>query len=462
MLSVSFKEGKGLINKVNKFLQSGDKRTALIKKNIVGSFGLKMIDVVIDFLLVPLSLAYLTQTDYGIWLIVSSMVNWLNFFDIGISHGYRNKLAVALSKKNYELAKTYTSTTYVIIGLISLIMALLGSIIAPYVNWTQVLNTNPAYRETLDLVMLVVIISFAMQMSFRIITSIFLANQLPFYSNLINVIIKVTTITCIAALTFFTKSNLYYYATVFSVVPLIVLFISTLLFFNKKYKAYRPAISHFDKTIIRDLMGLGIKFFIIQLGATMLFLTDNIIIAQVLSPADVTPYQIALKYFSFVLVIFAIIITPYWSSITEAYDKNEFEWIRRSISSLNKIWMGGVVITLILFALFYPVLKIWVGNDINVPIFLAIQCAIFVTLQTKNGIYTHFLNGTGKIFLQMLTGILTLLINIPLSIYFAKYLNLGSAGVLLATNCSILIYLLTRKMQYHKIINKRDNGIWAK
>jgi O-antigen/teichoic acid export membrane protein len=451
-----------LIEKIKKIFQSGDDRTALIKKNIVGSFGLKIVDVVVDFLLVPLSLAYLTQTDYGIWLIINSMVSWLNFFDIGISHGYRNKLAIALSNKDFDLAKKYTSTTYMLVFLISLAIAIFAAVAIPFVDWSQALNTKQRDNEVLSMVMLIVVVSYAVQLVLKIISSVFLANQLPIWNSVLNTVTKVGTALFVGLLISYTANNLYYYALVFSLFPLVIFFVSTLFFFQKKYKAYRPSLLHFDKSKINELMGLGIKFFIIQLGATMLFMTDNIIIAHVLTPADVTPYQIALKYFSVVMVGFSIFIAPYWSAITEAFSKNEFDWIEKSITTLNKIWGLGVLFTLVLLALFYPVLRIWVGSDIHVPFILAVQCVLFVVLQTQNNIYTFFLNGTGKIFLQMLTGILTLIINIPLSIFFAKYLNLGSAGVLLATNCSILMYVVTRKIQYHKIINGTADGIWAK
>ncbi len=451
-----------MLNEIKSFYFSKKKRTDLIKKNIVRSFGLKVIEISISFLIVPISLAYLTQTDYGIWLIVSSMINWLKFFDIGISHGYRNKLAEALSINNVELAKIYTSTSYAIISLVGLLLAVIGMFIVPFVDWARVLNTDVMYKDVLVLVILVVFISFSIRLILKIITSIFLANQLPYINNLITVITNVITLVSLTVLILFTEGNLYYYAIIFSVIPLLILLITSLFVFHSKYKLYSPSLSHFDKNKIKDVMGLGMKFFIIQLGAVMLFLTDNIIIAHVLSPADVTPYQIALKYFSVVMIGFSIILTPYWSAITEAYQKNEMDWIKKSITMLNKMWVLVVIFSLLLLAIFYPFLKIWVGNDIHVPLLLSIQCVLFVILQTKNRIYTYFLNGTGKITMQLLTGILTLIINIPLSIFFAKYLNLGSAGVLLATNCSILIYVITRKIQYHKIINNTANGIWAK
>lgn len=451
-----------MIKKIKSYINSGDQRTSLAKRNIAGSFGLKAIDVAIDFLIVPLSLAYLTQTDYGIWLMIHSMVNWLNLFDIGISHGYRNKLAIALSKNDMALAKTYTSTTYVIVGMISLLMALFGLFIVPFINWSRALNTTAESNEMLTMVMVTVVLTFALGLTLKIVTSVFLANQMPFLKNLTDSFIKILNLIGVLLIIVFTKGNLFDYALVFSLVPLLVLLISSLLFFNKRYKAYRPSFSSFDKTKINELLGLGFKFFIIQLGAIMLFMSDNVIIAHVLSPEDITPYQIAHKYFGVILIISSIIMMPFWTAITDAYEKKDYGWIKKSILSLNKIWIVGIVLTLILLAIFQPILSFWVGDDVNVSLFLAIQWSIFVVLQSYNTIYTYFLNGTGKVTVQVLTAILTLIINIPLSIYFASSLNMGSAGVLLATNCSILIYIIMRKIQYNKLINNTAKGIWNK
>ena len=51
-------------------------------------------------------------------------------------------------------------------------------------------------------------------------------------------------------------------------------------------------------------------------------------------------------------------------------------------------------------------------------------------------------------------------INIPLSILFAKYLQLGSAGVILATALCLMPVLILARIQYHRIINKTAKGIW--
>ena len=50
----------------------------------------------------------------------------------------------------------------------------------------------------------------------------------------------------------------------------------------------------------------------------------------------------------------------------------------------------------------------------------------------------YFLNGIGKIKLQLWLYVFGAVINIPLSIYFVKYMNLGSSGVILGTIFSML------------------------
>ena len=86
------------------YFSKGHERTIRAKKNIVISFILRVISIGTSLLLVPLILAYLDQTRYGIWLTLASIVMWFNFFDVGLGHGLRNKLSEALAEGKNELS----------------------------------------------------------------------------------------------------------------------------------------------------------------------------------------------------------------------------------------------------------------------------------------------------------------------------------------------------------------------
>ena len=73
----------------------------LLKKNISLLFTLKGASFLVSFLMVPLLLNYLDNEQYGIWLVLSSIVGWVTFFDLGIGNVIRNELGKAWSNKNY-------------------------------------------------------------------------------------------------------------------------------------------------------------------------------------------------------------------------------------------------------------------------------------------------------------------------------------------------------------------------
>ena len=64
---------------------SGDTRSVTVKKNIVTSLTVKGVSIVVSLLLVPLTLGYISSELYGIWLTLSSIMLWLNFFDVGFT-----------------------------------------------------------------------------------------------------------------------------------------------------------------------------------------------------------------------------------------------------------------------------------------------------------------------------------------------------------------------------------------
>ena len=47
--------------------------------------------MLISFLTIPLMLNYLNNEEYGLWILVLSITNWIYTFDIGIGNGLKIK-----------------------------------------------------------------------------------------------------------------------------------------------------------------------------------------------------------------------------------------------------------------------------------------------------------------------------------------------------------------------------------
>jgi O-antigen/teichoic acid export membrane protein len=130
-------------------------RTLNFINQLKKSFIYKIIGVIISFFLIRLMIQYLGIEMYGIWVVILTFINWIIFFDFGITNGIKNKLTEALSNNDYELSKEYISTGYVILFILFFILFFIFLIVSYFINWQLIFNTtildNTLLKNTLFL-----------------------------------------------------------------------------------------------------------------------------------------------------------------------------------------------------------------------------------------------------------------------------------------------------------------------
>ncbi len=87
----------------------------MLHTNIIFSALLKAVGLGCSFVIVPLTLGYLNNEVYGIWMTLTSILYWFSFFDIGLGNGMRNYLTEAISRKDFVKARGYLSTTLLLV-----------------------------------------------------------------------------------------------------------------------------------------------------------------------------------------------------------------------------------------------------------------------------------------------------------------------------------------------------------
>lgn len=449
-----------MLNKLFKLIGVNSNRTKNITKHISLSFVYKGGSILANFLLVPLTINFLDTTNYGIWLLITSFVGWFAFFDVGLGHGLRNKFAESKAKNDHKHIKSLISSAYFTLFFVCLLLTFFFIGINFFVDWTVIFNTEKRLYEDLSLLMLVVFSCFCFQLVAKLITSIYTADQKPSNQDLINFLTQLISLLVIYLATQFLNSSLLLFGVLFSVIPLLILIIFNLVSFSREYKEYKPSFILCKKKYIKEIFGLGFKFFVIQIAGVVIYSTDNIIITQLFGPDEVVPYNLAFKYFSIITLGFSIIVTPYWSAITEAYTKNEMDWIKKSMKNLTLIAIGFVLVTILFIVFSNWFYQVWIGKQITVPILLSSLMGLYVSIQVLMTPVLYFINGTGKVKLQQNILVLMAIINIPLSIVLARNFEIGSSGVILATIICLVPVLFFTKIQYSKILKGTTKGIW--
>lgn len=445
---------------INNFLNKGHSRSIKAKKNIVASFFIKGISIIISLLIVPITINYIDASLYGIWLTLSSIIAWLGYFDLGFTHGFRNRFAEALAKKNYSLAKSYVSTTYISIGIIFTLVFFVTYYANHFLIWSSILNINEKYNSDVSNAFIITIGFFCLQMILKVIGTLLLADQKTALSNSINTIGQIINLLIIIIVSRSGDGNLTKLSLILGASPTFIMALFSVILFNREYRIYRPSFSSIELKLVRDIIGLGGKFFIIQISWLVIYQSTNIVITRILGPESVTSYNIQYKYFYTANMVLSIILAPMWSAFTEAYVKKDYNWMASAYNVMNKIWIGSILVEIILLFMSPWIFKLWIGNSIQLEFHTSILMTIYLTIVSRATIYITLISGIGKVVIQTIVNVGLAIIAIPLFIYFTK--KFGLNGTIMATCLIPLIQTLIFHIQFIKILHKKDTRLWSK
>ncbi|MFV0170308.1 oligosaccharide flippase family protein [Empedobacter falsenii] len=448
-----------MIKKIlNKIFNSGNERTQKAKKNIIFSLGIKAISVLTYLLLVPVTLNYLNPTEYGIWLTLSSVLMWINTFDIGLGNGLRNKLSEAIANDNWQLGRSYISTAFVTLAIAMTVFYIVFSVINPLINWYAILNIQQVTVPNLVQIINYSALFFCLTFIVKIIGNVYLALQLPAVNNLLVMLGQVFSLLFIYILSLVSNGSLLNIALIYSIAPCIIYVIAIIYTFKYKYKQLAPSVKLFQKEHVVNLFNLGGQFFILQIAGLVLFSTTNLIISNKFGPDKVTNYNIAYRYFSVVPMLFSIVLAPLWSATTDAYFKQDFVWIKSSLKKVNALLAITAVGLVIMVLLAKWIYKLWVGPEISINHTINITMAIYTYVLVSSLSYSSLINGIGKLKVQVINTLFVAVVFLPLTFYLSDLYNV--VGIILTLILVNLSGLVLNIIQFYKIINHKANGIW--
>jgi O-antigen/teichoic acid export membrane protein len=105
-------------------------------------------------------------------------------------------------------------------------------------------------------------------------------------------------------------------------------------------------------------------------------------------------------------------------------------------------------------------IPLWVGDKVSINKELYLVMAIYIIINSMNGIYSSFLNGVGKVMLQLYLSVGLAIIYVPLAIFFCN--KFGIKGILLPVILIGFITVTILNRQYSKICKGTAKAIWSK
>lgn len=432
----------------------------VVVKNILATFSIKGIALIVSFLSLPAYIIYLdNQMVLGVWFTLLSILTWLLTFDFGIGNGLRNKLVEALVDDKFLDIKRKISSSYFIIGIITVIFFVLGFLIITNLNFSNIFNIPATIvsQERLGLVVLITFISICLQFFLRTINFILYSLQLAALNSLSLLITSVSQYLFILfAPSFGLETDLLMLAfssLVFTNLPLIIL---SIYVFWGRLKTSKPSLKYVNKNDMKEITSLGGIFFWNQIMYTAIIQSNLFIITRIVGPSSVVEYEIYYKLFMVLGIFVSIAISPIWSAITKSYNEKDYQWIKKYFGILSIIVLICLIIQL-LIALLSPFLfEIWLGNKFeNVNYNYALLFAIYGSVFIFQSIVSTFACGLGKMRLQSICYTIALVVKISLLLLFSAKIDNWSMVLII----DILVLFPYCVMEWREIKKYVNNSI---
>lgn len=448
------------MNKIKELLTSKDKRSKTVRNNALMSAVLKIIGLSCSLFIVPVTLGYLDNEVFGIWLTMSSILYWFAFFDIGLGNGMRNYLAEAFARNDFDTARSYISTTFVMLIGLSFIIGLIMIVPVFLLDMNSVFNTTAVSGIELRNVMVVALVFTMALFVVKNIGLIFVAMQKYAVNDFLSVSGTVLALLVIYILTKTTGGSLMNVVLAFTVIPVVVFVLAAIPIF-RKYRNLRPTLSSVDKKLGSKIVGKGLGFFFIQITSCLvIYGSSNLFITQFGSPKDVTVYNIAYKFFNLLAIAYTIVISPMWNAYTDAYVKGEMKWIENMFRRAIKIWVLSVLGGILMLAFCNVFYRLWVGDSVSVPLSVSASVLFYISMFNFNNCVTYLLNGLNKIRVQIITSVVvTAAYLIVVYVFGSKF---GIVGVVLSMAFSYAIMAIIHIYQCRLLIGQKAKGIWNK
>lgn len=441
-----------------------DSRTKILFKNIGLISIYRTLSIVLNLLTVPVLIRILGTNDYGIWIALSSVLAWMNFFDFGISQNLQNKIASTLALGKLKETKILVSSTYMVISLLMFTAFIILSIISTNVDWATLLNAEQGKSEVLKWCALIILGSVASQIILKLVSSVLFAYQKTNLIEFIGVINQIVTLLATIYLSKLTILDIPILAVaiIYGVIPFIIWLCSNIIFFKFSFKLVSPSVPYIKVSKFGNILKSSSNFFVLQIYSLVLFQTDNIIVANLFNPSYVTTFSLTTKYYSMITVLSSVMLLPLWSAISEAYANHELQWIKDTLNKKLLVWFGLVVLGILMFSFAEELIGLWTQTEIKIPSELSILMMMYTLVLAYNNIFGIILNAASKFRIQILIVSVVVVTNVPLAYLLVKGAGMGISGVVLANLICVVCFGIIITWQALKLLNGNAKGVWAR
>jgi O-antigen/teichoic acid export membrane protein len=380
------------------------------------------------FILTPFILHHLGQSDYGLWLLVGSVIAYGSLFDFGITGALTKYVAEYRTLGDLKELKHIIATALTLYSLLGLAVILLGYVAAPL--FPRLFNVPPG--ENAAAVQLVRLMGIGLGLSIPSGTTYAVLRGLQRFGSINLITAGGTVLTALATVLVLRMGGGLLEMAAANISLSLGMQIPAILLIKRASPDLELGWRGASRVWMRRIFLYSSSTMAIQTAGKLRNKTDEMVIGAFLPVSSVTPYGIARRLSEAAYMLtqqFLSIILPLASQLEAEQDLGRLRALYLTGTRLSMAIF--LPIGLILTVLAEPVLSIWVGTEYgqyNYLVWILVAAGLFFVSQGPGSL---ILQGIARHKWIAVAAIISGIMNLMISILLVQ--RIGLLGVALGT-----------------------------
>jgi O-antigen/teichoic acid export membrane protein len=399
----------------------------------------RVVQIGTSLVTVPLTLKYLGNERFGLWMTISSVLAMAAFADFGVGNGVLNSVAAAFGRDDVDGIRKAVSSGFALLNTIAVLLLMAFSAVYPFVNWGNFFRVvSPTAQAEAGPALAVFAVCFALNISMDVVQRVQLGLQQGYRYGLWQLCGSAAAFIGVLTGIWF-RVSLPILIVAIAGAPIFATALNAIHFFGFVRPDLRPRRTLIARDAISRIARLGGLFFLLQVVVAVSYSADNLIIARTLGAVDVPEYSIPQRMFSLITMMSAMLVAPLWPAYGEALSRGDMKWVRGTLrGSLLAVFVLSSAASASVLLLSSRLIHWWVGSRIHPSFWLLSGLAIWTVVNCCGDAVGAFLNGAAVIRFQVLVASSFGIACVAAKLFAIRHY--GIAGIPWATVAAYLLF----------------------
>lgn len=402
-----------------------------------------------QFLMVPLCLAHLGGERFGIWAAITSLTMLLTFADLGLGNALMSASARAAGLNDHAAVRRLVSSTFVLLLAAAVVGFSVFLLARARIPWATLFGARDALATDARTAVTAFAAMFALIMPLVAVARAQYGLQVSHVANLWQGAGALMSL-ALVWLAIRHDAGLPTLVAALMGGPLIAAMANALTWLPRN--RLTPRLSELRRGDIRDLGRTGLAFFVLQLGAALLYSSDHLIAGHVLGADAVGQYAVARTLFSVIPMGVNLLLQPLWPAYAEAQAQGDQAWIHRTVwRALGWSLFLSLSASLVLLAAAPWLLDVWLGARMEISTGLLTALAVWAVVEAAGNGIAMLANGLGRLRFQLALALLC-----AICFPIVKVFGAQAAGLPGMVTATIVLYLCIHVPAYGWLLHRLE------